>query len=216
MFDSFFDAFDAIGSATTRMPGVAPAVVTDNDDLTLQGRVQVRYAWMPGVEPWARVCAPVAGDGSGMWCLPQPGDEVLVAFHNGDVRQPYVLGGLWSMMSRPPADLPTDARFKRILRTPVGHELSMDDLLMKVVLTHSSGHEIEMGPDGITLRVAGGAASITLDASGSVTLSGKRSVDVTGLNVSVKAGDSVSATGSRATLKAATTCTVQGAMVKIN
>ena len=217
MFEPFFDALDDVAaSADTRMSGLAPAVVVENKDLTHAGRVQVRYAWLPGVEPWARVCAPVAGDASGMWCLPQPGDEVLVGFHNGDVREPYVLGGLWSMVSPPPVDLPTDARYKRVLRSPKGHQLSMDDLLGEVVLRHQQGHSVKLSGDGITLSVAGGAASVTLDAAGTVTLSGKRSVEARGLNVTLKAADSVTATGARATLKAQAACTVQGAMVKIN
>ncbi|MET8412318.1 phage baseplate assembly protein V [Streptomyces sp. NPDC005195] len=217
MFEPFFDALDeSQTSGDPRMSGVAPAIVVENLDLTHAGRVQVRYAWLPGVEPWARVCAPVAGDGSGIWCLPQPGDEVLVGFHNGDVREPYVLGGLWSMVSPPPVSLPTDARFKRVLRSPQGHEFSMDDLLGEVVVRHQQGHSIKLARDGITISVAGGAASVTLDATGTVTLSGKRAVEARGLDITLKAADSMTASGTRAALKAQATCTVQGAMVKIN
>ncbi|HSA50424.1 MAG TPA: phage baseplate assembly protein V, partial [Yinghuangia sp.] len=141
MFEPFFDALDDIHEpAGTRMTGVAPATVVDNFDLTVSGRVQVSYPWLPGVEPWARVCAPVAGDGSGVWFMPQPNDEVLVAFRNGDVREPYVLGGLWTMTSRPPAVLPTDAKTKRVVRTPVGHRIEIDDALQTISLEHTLGH----------------------------------------------------------------------------
>src|SRR5262245_59351855 len=34
--------------------------------------------------------------------LPQIDDEVLVAFEFGDVRRPYVLGGLWNGVDKPP------------------------------------------------------------------------------------------------------------------
>lgn len=217
MFDPLFDALDDMSTpGGPKVSGVAPATVVDTLDLTHSGRVQVRYAWLPGVEPWARLCVPVAGDGSGMWCVPQPGDEVLVGFRNGDVREPYVLGGLWSMASAPPVDLPTDALYKQVLRTPKGHQVSLDDLRSEIVLTHRAGHTLTIGPDGITLSVAGGAASLSLDASGAVSVSGKRSVDVSGLNVTLKAGDAVTATGVRTTLNASATCTVKGAMVKIN
>ncbi|WP_331771657.1 phage baseplate assembly protein V (plasmid) [Embleya sp. NBC_00888] len=217
MFEPLFDALDDIhASDSPRVTGVAPATVVDNLDLTGAGRVLVRYAWLPGVEPWARVCAPVAGDGSGVWFMPQPGDEVLVAFRNGDVREPYVLGGLWTMTSRPPVDLPTDSVTKRVIRTPVGHEVAIDDLVQTVTLTHALGHSIEMSVDGITLAVAGGAAKISLTTSGAVTVTGTRSVEVSGLDVSVEAGNGLAAKATRADIRAAATCSIQGALVKIN
>ncbi|WP_439680324.1 phage baseplate assembly protein V [Embleya sp. MST-111070] len=217
MFEPLFDALDDIHeSDSPRVTGVAPATVVDNLDLTGAGRVQIRYAWLPGVEPWARVCATVAGNGSGVWFMPQPNDEVLVAFRNGDVREPYVLGGLWTMTSRPPAALPTDSITKRVIRTPVGHEIAIDDLVQKLTLSHTLGHSIEIAADGITLSVAGGAAKIALSASGAVTITGTRSVEVTGLDVSVKAGNGLTANATRADIQAAATCSIQGALVKIN
>ncbi|MEU0938141.1 phage baseplate assembly protein V [Embleya sp. NPDC005971] len=217
MFEPLFDALDDIHeSDSPRVTGVAPATVVDNLDLTGAGRVQVKYAWLPGVEPWARVCATVAGSGSGVWFMPQPDDEVLVAFRGGDVREPYVLGGLWTMTSRPPVDLPTDSVTKRAIRTPVGHEVVIDDLVQSITLTHALGHSIELAVDGITLAVAGGAAKISLSTSGAVTVSGTRSVEVSGLDVSVKAGNGLSANATRADIQAAATCSIQGAIVKIN
>ncbi|MFI6585382.1 phage baseplate assembly protein V [Embleya sp. NPDC050493] len=217
MFEPLFDALDDIHeSDSPRVTGVAPATVVDNLDLTGAGRVQIRYAWLPGVEPWARVCATVAGDGSGVWFMPQPDDEVLVAFRNGDVREPYVLGGLWTMTSRPPVDLPIDSVSKRVVRTPVGHEVVIDDLVQSITLSHALGHSIEIAVDGITLSVAGGAAKISLTASGAVTVAGTRSVDVSGLDVSVKAGNGLAVNATRADVRAAATCSIQGALVKIN
>ncbi|MFF7245669.1 phage baseplate assembly protein V [Embleya sp. NPDC008237] len=217
MFEPLFDALDDIHeSDSPRVTGVAPATVVDNLDLTGAGRVQVKYAWLPGVEPWARVCATVAGDGSGVWFMPQPDDEVLVAFRNGDVREPYVLGGLWTMTSRPPVDLPIDSVSKRVIRTPVGHEVVIDDLVQSITLSHALGHSIEIAVDGITLSVAGGAAKISLTASGAVTVAGTRSVDVSGLDVSVKAGNGLAVNATRADVRAAATCSIQGALVKIN
>ncbi|MGC0416999.1 phage baseplate assembly protein V [Embleya sp. AB8] len=217
MFEPLFDALDDIHeSDSPRVTGVAPATVVDNLDLTGAGRVQVKYAWLPGVEPWARVCATVAGNGSGVWFMPQPDDEVLVAFRNGDVREPYVLGGLWTMTSRPPVALPIDSVAKRVIRTPVGHEVAIDDLLQKLTLTHTLGHSIEIAADGITLAVAGGAAKIELSVSGEVTVTGTRSVSVSGLDVTVKAGNGLAVNATRADIQAAATCNIQGAIVKIN
>ena len=50
--------------------------------------------WLPGFMPWARLSTQMAGMGRGSFFVPQIGDEVLVAFNHGDVREPYVLGTL--------------------------------------------------------------------------------------------------------------------------
>ena len=34
--------------------------------------------------------------------LPDVDDEVLVGFEHGDIRRPYVLGGLWNGVDKPP------------------------------------------------------------------------------------------------------------------
>ena len=69
-----------------RINGVAEAIVINNVDCLAVGRVQVRLPWLPGHEPWARVATMMAGMGRGSYFIPQIGDEVLVAFKNGDVR----------------------------------------------------------------------------------------------------------------------------------
>src|SRR5258706_10454277 len=88
--------------------GVAVAKVIDNIDIQGTARVQISLPWLPGFEPWARVASPMAGMGRGTYFIPQVGDEVLVAFNQGDIREPYILGALWSSVDKPPALLPAD------------------------------------------------------------------------------------------------------------
>jgi len=79
--------------------GTAAGVVTDNKDPDDADRVKVRFPWLPGDsafgEAWARVQVPLTTPPS-FFCLPEVGDEVLVAFAHGDMRQPVVIGSLWS------------------------------------------------------------------------------------------------------------------------
>ena len=46
--------------------------------------------------PWIRVTTPFAGDGGGMQCRMNPGDEVMVDFEQGNVERPFVIGMLYS------------------------------------------------------------------------------------------------------------------------
>jgi uncharacterized protein involved in type VI secretion and phage assembly len=71
-----------------KMFGVSLAIVINNVDCTGEARVQLRLPWLPGYTPWARLSVQMAGMGSGSFCVQQIGDEVMVAFHHGDVREP--------------------------------------------------------------------------------------------------------------------------------
>ncbi|GIW70925.1 MAG: hypothetical protein KatS3mg102_0467 [Planctomycetota bacterium] len=54
------------------------------------------------IAPWARLCAPNAGPGAGVYQVPQLGDEVLCAFEHGDPRHPYVVGSLYNGVDKLP------------------------------------------------------------------------------------------------------------------
>jgi len=68
------------------------AKVTDNKDPS--GRVRVRVSFHQFSEnnqgPWARVATLAAGAGSGTVFLPEVGDDVLVAFEQGDIDRPII------------------------------------------------------------------------------------------------------------------------------
>ena len=79
-----------------RITGVVIGIVTNNNDPDRLGRVKVRFPWLSGSTEshWARVATPMAGNGRGLYFLPEVDDEVLVLFERGDVRFPFVIGAL--------------------------------------------------------------------------------------------------------------------------
>jgi uncharacterized protein involved in type VI secretion and phage assembly len=82
--------------APPQVPGLACAVVSNNNDTEQKGRVKVALPWLsPDYESdWAPVVQFGAGKRSGAMFLPEVGDEVLIGFELGDLRRPYVLGGI--------------------------------------------------------------------------------------------------------------------------
>ena len=86
----------SVRPAPPQVPGLACAVVTNNNDDTQKGRVKVALPWLsPDYESdWAPVVQFGAGKRSGAMFLPEVGDEVLIGFELGDPRRPYVLGGI--------------------------------------------------------------------------------------------------------------------------
>ncbi len=85
--------------------GVARALVMDIHDPSAAGRIKVKFPWLPREpEVWAPVSLPLGGNRTGLWALPEIGDEVLVGFEHGDVRAPVVIGSFWNGEAPPPCE----------------------------------------------------------------------------------------------------------------
>jgi phage protein D len=83
--------------------GLMVAIVTENQDPEGLGRVRIKLPSLSDtyVSDWARVASPGAAKAAGLVFLPDVNDEVLVGFEHGDIRRPYVLGGLWNGVDKP-------------------------------------------------------------------------------------------------------------------
>ena len=184
-----------------RRHGVAIGVVVDTHDSDGSGRVKVRLpAFDDALEVWARVAAPGAGDGRGAWLPPALDDEVVVAFQGGDMRQPVVVGALWSGKDKRPAagdgewviESPTGARlcFGTVDGLARGHALK---------LTTESGNTVELRRDGAILITDGLGCSVRLEA-GKVVITANGNVEVNASTVRLNAG----LVETRGTLKAET------------
>ncbi len=213
----FIDIFTAGEAGTgTRQVGIARAEVTEIFDSLISGRVRVRIPSLPDIEPWAPVCSPFAGAGYGLWCMPQVGDTVIVAFEHGDPTWPVVIGSIWNRAGDPPVDQPLDAQYKRVLKTPGGHELVFDDLQQEIRLSHLSGHKLTMAADKVTIELAGGAGKLSLELPGNVTLEGAVSTEVKGKKTTVKGDVTLDVAAATTTVKADATLRISGGLVTIN
>jgi uncharacterized protein involved in type VI secretion and phage assembly len=204
------------GVGEPRVPGVAVGVVVSNLDVMGLGRVQVRLPGYPVDPPWARVAVPDAGSSRGTWFIPQVDDEVLVAFEHGDLMRPYVVGALWNGTDRPPAPQPTDPQYKRIIKTPQGHVIELDDMQQTITITSATSQKVEITPDKIELSSGQGASKLTLNSDGSVTLHATTSMTLEAQTMKLSATSiDIDAQGT-ATLSASGSCTIRGAVVQIN
>ncbi len=196
----------ANGSAMGRpIYGVVAAIVTDVNDPDALGRVKLRFPWLSDTytSDWCRVAQAGAGKSRGAVMLPEVNDEVLAAFEQGDVRRPYVLGGLYNGLDRPElgealVDGSTGAVHRRGIVSKKGHKLVFldDDAKSGVMLaTAGDGMRIALKDTGTTIRVnskgqieieAAGNMTITaggalkLQASAGITLDGGPTVEVKG------------------------------------
>ena len=78
-------------------PGVYRAVVIDAEDPLDRGRVQIEIPSVSGEGVWA----PMLRQANSSLLTPERGDEVIVAFEEGDPASPLVLGMLWNPRGKP-------------------------------------------------------------------------------------------------------------------
>jgi len=167
--------------------GVHPAIVVDNVDPGNSGRVKVRLPQVlvagDGVhEAWARIATLMAGANRGTWFIPDVGAEVVVAFEQGDLDRPYVLGSVWNSATPPPETMDVDnnkklmrsrngvqiilddqgCRESIVIETPGGQKLTLEDGPGAVVLTDSNGNSVELRTNGIIVNAA---SKVVLNAS---------------------------------------------------
>jgi uncharacterized protein involved in type VI secretion and phage assembly len=178
-----------------RLFGVYPAQVKDVRDPDQQGRVKVRLPWSPdsnggAYEVWARLAVLMAGNNRGSWFIPDPNDEVLIAFEGGDPRRPYVVGMLWNGQDAPPESM--DGAGNNYLKSLVSRRdirITMDDTEGQETLTLKTPQQsivINDGGRSIEIKDANGN-SVKLDSTG-VTVIAAAQVKVQASTVEVSAG----------------------------
>ncbi|GGG97492.1 type VI secretion system Vgr family protein [Silvibacterium dinghuense] len=112
--------------------GIVSARVVDHNDPKKMGRVKVQFFWQEDDSThWARTVSPHAGPDRGFMFMPEVGDEVAVAFEDGDPERPVILGALWNgVQTQPRAELRggdiADNDVKRIM-TKSGNRIQMSD-----------------------------------------------------------------------------------------
>lgn len=199
-----------------RIYGVAPAQVIGNQDSRGQGRVQLSLPWLPGYEPWARVVTPLAGDDCGLYFIPQVGDEVLVAFGQGDVRDAFVVGSLWNGRDDPPARGLTDPVAKRIVKTPQGHVITLDDMARSVEVETADGQKLTLDAQKIELDAGSGAAKITLEAAGNIKIEATGKLELSGMTAQLDGSTSAKLHAASVEVSGDTECSVTAPSVRLN
>ena len=125
----------SIEKAKKKYYGVTTGTVISPLDPLGVGRVQVQLPMIDSLDlsPWCRVAAPFGGPMHGFYFIPNPGDQVLVAFEQGDVNNPYIIGSLWNATTHR-APMPSPLPQIRAIRTLVGNQLVFTEAPPSVTL----------------------------------------------------------------------------------
>lgn len=190
-----------------RENGILIGTVADLEDPDGLGRVRVKFPSLGDqLSYWAKIAAPMAGNGRGLFFRPEVDDEVLVAFEMGEPRRPYVLGALWSKVDTPPPD---DGNAKennwRFIKSRSGHILKFDDTQGKErveIIDKDQRHTIVIDSSGDKIQI--------------ICESGNVEIKATAGKIQIEASEAeIKATGNM-TLQAGGQMTIKGSVVNIN
>lgn len=198
-----FDSTDAEETSPDQR-GVAVATVADNEDPEKKGRVKLSYPWRDSDKDstWAQVATPMSGSEYGAFFLPEVGDAVLVAFENGDIHHPFVIGSLWTGQKKPPENNSSGDNDKRVIESRKGHRLEFDDNKSeaKVTIETDAGHKIVLddksGSEKITIEDKSGSNTIEMDsANGEVSITGQNTISLSASKIELAADSKVDISG---------------------
>jgi uncharacterized protein involved in type VI secretion and phage assembly len=194
--------------------GVAVAVVTNNQDPENLGRIKVKYPWRDSEDEshWARIVTFMAGNDRGGYFLPEVEDEVLVAFENGDIDHPFVIGALWSGKMKPPENNADGKNNRRMIKSRSGHKVILDDTngAEKIEVIDKSGKNL--------VRIDTSSNTIEVTSAKDIKISapqGTISLECLQFELKSKTTAKLESSGTL-DLKATGNATLKGALVMIN
>ncbi len=189
--------------------GVTLGIVLDLKDPLGKNRVRCTYLTGDddaGTSDWAHVVSPFGGNGHGVFFFPNVGDIVLLAFEEGDIHMPYVIGSVWKNEIAPPVVIDKDdpknqifsittpnnnsielydeeKKEKITLKTPLENSIVMDDENKKISIGDKEGN------NSIVMDIEKGAISINCAKKLSINV-GSVSIEIDGENgdLNIKAG----------------------------
>ncbi|HAN70476.1 MAG TPA: hypothetical protein DCQ36_02650, partial [Actinobacteria bacterium] len=173
--------------------------------------------------------------------MPHPKDEVIVAFENGQLDSPFVIGSVFGKASGkiPNAKLIEQGKpVVTALTTKAGHQLIFDDSSdsSSITIQVKNGNSCSIvlsDKDGITVTTKGDnsvvinsaqdvivksernakvtAKDVAVDSSGPVKVNAKGKVDVTAPNINVAATSALKLKGTNVTIDATASLTMKAA-----
>jgi len=202
-----------------RFYGVTTGRVINLIDPMFLGRVQVQLPFIVFLDlsPWARIATPMSGVLCGVSFLPQIGDEVLVAFEQGDVNVPYVIGSLWNGFAPPIPNIPvpdSPVRTSYTIRTLTGNQILMVEAPPMIeILAPLAGQSITMTNAGTTIV---SSTTVEVVVGGATLIVSPAGVQVAGATITLAATTALNLTAPAINITASADCNITGAMVMIN
>ncbi len=138
-----------------RLNGVTVGIVAKKYNREMPGRVCVQIPMRDreaNVLQWARIAAPSAGKKWGTFFLPEIGDQVLLAFEEGNIDKPYIIGCVQGDSGSFLSKVADEDNQYKCIATKNGNRILFED-----------NKEGEGDKDKITIETAKGGCQILMD-----------------------------------------------------
>jgi type VI secretion system secreted protein VgrG len=214
---SYYNTFTAV-PATIKVPPVIPpveprcetqsALVVENHDYKGLGRIRVKFHWMNGLErtPWLRVATPHAGNGKGMFIIPEVGEEVIVGFEGDSAAKPYVIGAVFHGKAK--SDFGNSGNDIKAIQTRSGNKIVMNDQEGSVQVEDKEGNFLKIDGTGNVKVVSNKSMSFECGHS-KIEMNQDGTINITGAKIVTTATET-------ARINASTKVEVKGALITLN
>lgn len=231
-----------------KIAGVCVGIVTNIEDPENMGRIKVKFPVRIGGDAsyeshWAPLVTWLAGSQMGAFFLPHVNDEVLLAFNDGNLEEPFVIGSLWNGKDKPPVSeserIANDQTKISKFKSHGGNEIIFDDEQgkCKLTMTTSKGQKVLLDDENQkieikdqngqnTLTINGKNNEINLQSNKTINLKAQGcsiKIDASGgitiessLNLKIKAQMISIEAGATMDIKSSGMLNINGSMVKIN
>lgn len=152
------------------------------------GRIKVQFHWdregknNEKSSCWIRVATSWAGKNWGGICIPRIGQEVIVAFQEGDPDQPVVVGSVYNYEQMPPFKLPenkTQMGFKSRSHKAQGYnEIVMDDTAGKEELRMHGQYDMNTVVEHDQTSTVHNNRTDKIDVDDSETVGNNQTIDI--------------------------------------
>jgi phage protein D/phage baseplate assembly protein gpV len=175
-----------------QIDSIVVGIVTNNKDPEGYGRIRVQLPAVSGEETfWAPVLLTAAGKERGLSMLPVVGEQVVVAFENGDPSYPYVLGSMFNGKDTPGDELALDdgsfamkSDHKALIAAQEDIKLRTEKGKWEIEVNSGEIKETVKSPGNYTGKFDG---AWKLDATGAMTVESKQSVTIKAPSITVEA-----------------------------
>lgn len=154
---------------------------TDASEEISLGKVKVSFPDLSEkvTSNWAPCAMPMTGSNMGFFARPEPGTQVLVAFQQGQLSEPYVIGSLWNAkQTKPPTAVAGKENDIRVIRSRAGHSIMFDDTADHAKLVIEGG--------GSSIMLDSKTGDITISAKGNLTINSKGTISLEAANGATK------------------------------
>ena len=225
-----------------QLNGVTVGIVAKKYSKEMPGRVCVQIPVRDkeaNVLQWARIAAPSAGKKWGTFFLPEIGDQVLLAFEEGNIDKPYIIGCIQGDSGSFLSKMADEDNQYKCITTKSGNrilfednkegegdkdkitietaksvcQILMDNEKQALTLTDKQKKNFEVGDIKISLN--GDSGKISIDCN-KLTLSASEGIKMEADNmVSLKGGNTVVAGSSSLKMTSGSAAVLEGSLIKI-